>query len=178
MKFRLPLLIILAAVLVLCVAGCSEKKGRKIAAPAPARKVAPLPTAKPITRAKKVEKKPSPQPKYVYNPAGHRDPFQALVMVRKPLLKAVPQTPLQKYSLAQLRLIGLIIGKGRPRAMVQAPDGKAYILKPGTRIGKNGGRVAAIKRTAVVVEERYRDYLGQVKTSTQEIKLPKREGVE
>ncbi len=60
--------------------------------------------------------------------------------------------------------------------MVMAPDGKGYILKKGIRVGKNAGLVVGIRSDAVLVEEQFIDFSGEIKRSTQEIQLPKREG--
>lgn len=118
-------------------------------------------------------------PAFVYDPSGRRDPFESLVTIKKstgPSLDA-PKTPLQSYELGQLRLIGVIIGKGQPRAMVVAPDGKSYILSKGIKVGKNEGVVKDITSDAVKIEEQYSEFSGEVRKSIQLIQLPKREGV-
>jgi len=44
--------------------------------------------------------------KYIYDPSDRRDPFEVLVMIKKPVLdQDGPLTPLQKYDLGQFRLI-------------------------------------------------------------------------
>jgi type IV pilus assembly protein PilP len=113
---------------------------------------------------------------YVYNPAGTRDPFKSPFDIEVDILvdNSVPLTPLQKIDLNQLRLIGLIIGKGEPRAMVLAPEGKSFILKKGIKIGRNNGVVFDITTEAVLIEERYLDFVGDTKKRIQKIKLPKR----
>jgi type IV pilus assembly protein PilP len=118
-------------------------------------------------------------PAFVYDPAGRRDPFESLVALKKPTGPALdaPKTPLQGYELGQLRLIGVIIGKGQPRAMVVAPDGKSYILTKGVRVGKNEGIVKNITSEAVTIEEQYVEFTGEVRKAIQLIQLPKREGV-
>ncbi len=116
--------------------------------------------------------------KYVYDPAGRRDPFLPLAQIRKPVsASGQPLTPLQKFDLGQFRLIGVIIGRNEPMAMVMAPGGKAYVLKRGIKIGKNAGQVIDIREDAVVIEERFYDFAGEYRTSVQEIQLPKRQGV-
>ena len=117
-------------------------------------------------------------PEYVYNPLGKRDPFENPLRALGDIVSdaGVPLTPLQKFDLGQLRLIGVIIGKGEPRAMVVAPDGKSFILSVGTKVGKNNGSVMKITTESVQVKEKYFDFAGEVKTSVQEIKLPKQGG--
>ena len=114
---------------------------------------------------------------YVYDPTDTRDPFESpfSIVIEIQIEDSVPLTPLQKIDLDQLRLIGLIIGKGAPRAMVIAPDGKSFILKNGVKIGRNNGVVAEITTEAVLVEEQYLDFVGGTKKRIQKIKLPKRE---
>jgi type IV pilus assembly protein PilP len=171
---RLQLIIVALAALLL-LSGCGEEAPapppatpKKVAAPPP---TAFAPSPAPETPA-------PPAPRYVYEPSGRRDPFEPLTAIKKPIAQAdVPLTPLEKFDLGQLRLIGVIIGKGEPRAMVIAPDGKSYILKKGIRVGKNDGRVVGIKADAVLVEERYYDFSGEIRKSVESIQLPKREGV-
>lgn len=166
----------------LCLTGCGEQPVAPVAAPAPK---AATPAAKPVTAATAPVENIEP-PKYVYEPAGRRDPFEPLVHDKMPSAQdnksggmAVPEeqlTPLQQYEISQFRLIGVIIGKGQPTAMVVAPDGKAYVLKKGVKIGKNNGVVKSITSSAVFIEERYQDLSGEMMKNELEIKLPKREG--
>ena len=119
----------------------------------------------------------SPESTYVYTPGG-RDPFESLLDIRKPVTKTTePQTPLQKFDLQQLRLVGVITGLGSPKAMIVAPDGKSYVLGVGTKVGKNNGVVVEIDKKQVVVKESFYDFTGEVRTNLQTIELPKREGV-
>ena len=85
---------------------------------------------------------------FSYNPAGRRDPFVPLVnKLQKSSRVAVskPRGPLQKYELTQFRLMAVLVVKGRPMAMVKAPDGKSYPLKIGDEIGRYEGRVVNIE---------------------------------
>ena len=49
------------------------------------------------------------------------------------------------------------------RKVVEDSSGKGYFLKKGTEIGKNAGKVKAIFRDKVVIEEIYEDIIGQRK---------------
>ena len=60
--------------------------------------------------------------------------------------------------------------------MVDAPDKKSYILKIGTKVGKNNGVVVDISVDTVYVKERYQDFSGDVHENIVEIGLPDREG--
>ena len=68
--------------------------------------------------------------------------------------------PLQRISLTELNLIGIIWGGFGYSAMVQAPDGKGYTVRQGTRIGPNNGTVGSITENAVIVHERFTDVYG------------------
>lgn len=163
-----------------CLAGCSETPPDSVVVVTP-----PVKQAVQAAPANpdKIEVPPADAsqdaPAFVYDPAGRRDPFESLVVLKKTPGAALdmPKTPLQGYELGQLRLIGVIIGKGQPRAMVVAPDGKSYILTKGIRVGKNEGVVKDITSEAVKIEEQYFEFTGEVRKSIQLIQLPKREGV-
>lgn len=115
----------------------------------------------------------------VYSPVGVRDPFLSPLgtLQEIPTLTDIPLTPLQKFELEQLRVIGVIVGRGEPKAMVIAPDNKSFVLKKGTKIGRNNGSVVGITTEAILIEEQYLDFAGDIKTTMQEIKLPKQGGV-
>jgi type IV pilus assembly protein PilP len=155
--------------------GCSEEPSssqqskKTTAVKTPAKKQVSAPAVK-----AEVEKEVA----FVYTTEGRRDPFVPLSRIRKPLGKTEePATPLQKYDLIQFKLVGVIVGKGEPKAMVVAPDGKSYILAEGVKIGKNNGVIISISTEAVRVEEKYYDFSGNVIENIQEITVPKREGV-
>lgn len=92
---------------------------------------------------------------FVYNPVGLRDPFVALVQtIRKEVSKPKRDLgPLEKFQLSQFRLMAMLIVKGTPRAMVKAPDGKSYTVKPGDLIGPNSGVVKSIETKTVELDE-------------------------
>jgi type IV pilus assembly protein PilP len=115
--------------------------------------------------------------KYVYDPAARRDPFEVLVMIKKPVIEqGVPLTPLQKYDLGQFKLGAIIIGEEGPIAMVIAPGGKSYVIKKGDKIGRNGGVITEMTLEAILVEEKYYDFAGELKRARQEIRLAKKAG--
>lgn len=114
-----------------------------------------------------------------YKPAGRRDPFDSPLQMRKPKAaekEGEPLTPLQTFGVNELRLLGAITGKGQPTAMVLAPDNKAYILHPGTKVGRHRGQVTAIYADRVVVEEKYVDFAGNERTETKTIAISQEEG--
>ncbi len=126
--------------------------------------------------AKKIVTEVKEQP-FVYQVDGRRDPFTSLLQVRKPLGdEEEPLTPLEKFGLKELKLGAIILGKGAPRAMVEAPDKKAYILTVGVKVGRNHGVITEITTDGVKVEERFRDFSGNLRTETKMIALPNGKG--
>jgi type IV pilus assembly protein PilP len=149
--------------------GSSGSQIKKVAKKTPAKKVAPV-------KAKQEEKK---EPEFRYISDGRRDPFVPLTAIKKPLIDKPdePATPLQRYDIPQFKLIGVIVGKGDPKAMVVAPDGKSYVLAKGTKIGKNNGVIVDITGDVILVKEKYYDFTGNVIENIQEITIPVREGI-
>lgn len=104
---------------------------------------------------------------YVYLPEGRRDPFLSILREATPGTEAGKKTedmnvpPLQRVSVAELTVTGIVWGGFGYVAMVQTPDGKGYTVQRGTRIGNNNGIVSAITEKAVIVEERFTDIYGK-----------------
>jgi type IV pilus assembly protein PilP len=159
---------ILVIVIGLCVVGCDQlpvpgvKKQQKAAPKAPPQAAPQQVTTPPSTEPAKEEVERD----YVYDPTGKRDPFQPFIAAQTPVKPAgeeIPVTPLQKYDLSQLKLVAIIVGTGEGSAMVQDSEGKGYIIKKGVYVGTNFGKVKAVLKDRVIIEERYKDYTGQVK---------------
>lgn len=116
---------------------------------------APPPAARPATAVAPADDPP-------YDPLGRRDPF------RPPRVGAAAvegRTPLQRYEVGQLRLVAVIYETGDPRAVVEDDQGLGYIVKVGTLIGSNGGKVSAIERGKVVIAEDGADFAIQDQAS-------------
>ena len=116
------------------------------------------------------------------DPTGKTDPFEPLfqegpvLTKQKKRKKRLPQTPLERIDLSQLRLVGIILASSGNRALVEESSGKGYVIKKGTYIGTNAGKVVNIKKETVVVEEEFEDAYGKIATRKREIKLPKPPG--
>ena len=72
--------------------------------------------------------------------------------------------------------MGIILAKSGNRALVEEASGKGYVIKTGTYLGTNSGKVVKIEKDKVIVAEEYEDVLGNVTTRNTEIKLPKPPG--
>jgi type IV pilus assembly protein PilP len=122
--------------------------------------------------------------KPLYNPAGKIDPFEPLFRnkpspekIKKSKRKRrVPRTPLERIDISQLKLVGIILAGTGNRALVEESSGKGYVIKKGTYIGTNAGKVTDIKKDMVIVEEEFEDVFGKLKVQKKELKLPKPPG--
>jgi Tfp pilus assembly protein PilP len=88
----------------------------------------------------------------------------------------VPRTELEKIDLSQLKLVGIILASNGNKALVEESNGKGYVIKKGTYIGTNTGKVVQIDNNKVIVAEEFEDYRGNVVLKNTEIKLPKPPG--
>ncbi len=136
------------------------------------------PAADPATVASAASKK-----RPTYNPKGKVDPFEPLFR-EKPIVakvkakrkKRIPRTPLEKIDLSQLRLVGIILASSGNKALVEESNGKGYVIRKGTYIGTNAGKVVQIQSSKVIVAEEYEDVVGNVTLRNKELKLPKPPG--
>lgn len=113
---------------------------------------------------------------FTYSPIGKRDPFESLLNRERESREKVPEqqlTPIQKFALGQFKLQAVLIGKGAPKAMLRAPDGKTYIVTPGTKIGKRSGVITDITGSGIHVEEvDYDNFTGAEKKENMLIRMP------
>ena len=110
---------------------------------------------------------------YEYDATGKRDPFRPFALQRDPQADlSEPVSPLQRYEIGQLRLVGIIYNLTPPRAMVEDSAGLGFILLPGTPIGPNGGVVTAIEPRQVVVVEWQTDVIGEKHRKEYKLELP------
>lgn len=121
---------------------------------------------------------PSVPGEYSYNPSGRRDPFAIVLRDPKMGEENLSLPPLQQLSLTELNLIGIVWGGFGYSAMVQAPDGKGYTVRQGTRVGPNGGAVSSITENAIVVQERFTDVYGNKQVREYVKLLHAKEGAE
>ncbi len=129
-----------------------------VGALAAVRPVAAVEPPEPVQTARAVE--PAPEDDALYDPAGRRDPFRPPGTTAG-LPGGEPRSPLERYELGQLKLVAVIYDTTSPRAVVEDEAGLGYIIRVGTRIGSNGGQVAAIERGKVHVREQLVDFYGE-----------------
>ena len=120
----------------------------------------------------------------LYNPEGQLDPFEPLFKKENVSLNASnrkikrrkPLTPLEKLNLSQLTLVGIIRAPSGNRALVQEASGKGYIIKKGTYIGTQSGKVERILDDRIIVEEKSENIYGKATTIEKTLKLQKPPG--
>lgn len=166
----LSVLTIMACLVLLT--GCEEEQTPAQPASKPAAKVAVAPAGQ-SQPAEAVAAPPAA--KFVYRLDGRRDPFVPLIATKATIGDF--ENPLEAFDLPQFTVKAVIIGMGETKAMVTAPDGKAYILKKGMRLGKANGVILEITQKRVLVEEQYQDMTGKIRKNLQELIVPVREGV-
>ena len=123
--------------------------------------------------------------KPLYSRKGRIDPFAPFLHKPEPegleggtekTAGRVPRTPLERIPLGQLTLNAIIRVGDTGIALVQESSGRGYIVKVGTYIGENGGRVSKIDKDRIVIEEKSKNILGKIETKKIELKLKKQPG--
>jgi type IV pilus assembly protein PilP len=116
----------------------------------------------------------TPKPDPIYDPTGKPDPFQPPVLGNGGDLKSrgARGLPLQQFEVTEFELVGIVSGSGENQAMVQDASGKGYLVKVGTPIGKNQGRVVAIASKRILIEEKVKDFMGREKSRIVALKIP------
>jgi len=132
-------------------------------------------------------KKLAPKP-FKYRPQGKVDPFFPLIAKKK---KAAPikasdtfqkvlrkkrtriLTLLEKYDLSQLKLTAVLRTSKNAVAIVEETSGRGFVVKTGTRIGLNSGRVVDILMDRIIIQETEEVIAGKKLYVTREMKLNK-----
>lgn len=150
-----------AAALLALSLGCSRDDGGQAAAKPAAAKSAP----------KAAEPTAANTPEYHYDPTDKVDPFRSHARRQVTFDPEANSSPLEKFDLNQLSVSGIIWGVEEPRALIKDPNGKGYIVRAGTPIGKNKGRIVRIEENKVIVKETYLDHLDRATTKEVELGL-------
>jgi Tfp pilus assembly protein PilP len=98
-----------------------------------------------------------------------RDPFKR--PDAEASLAATPRSDLEKYQVDAFKMVAVVTGPTRMRAMLQAPDGKTFMVAERARIGLRNGVVTKITSDAVCVRERVMNVLGEEENVDSEIRL-------
>ena len=101
-----------------------------------------------------------------------RDPFRPFTLhSRRAPTPREKLSPLERYDLGQLKLVGVIWDVKVPNAMVEDSTGLGYVVRIGTPIGSNEGKVTAIEQSGLVIEEYQYDFYGAKKKVQRNMKL-------
>ena len=115
-----------------------------------------------------------------YIARGKIDPFEPLFkdkpVFKKTKKKRIPRTPLEKLSLGQLKLVAIIRAPSGNKALVEESSGKGYVIKKGTYIGLNSGKIIKIEKDNIIIEEEIQNIQGNMEVRQIELKLQKPSG--
>ena len=108
-----------------------------------------------VQAEKQADKTAVEQANFSYVSINKRDPFRSyLADMDKGKDKRGPLADTERFDLSQYRLTAVVSGTTSPRAMVEDPEGVGHVLKMGSKLGKNGGRVTRISGQGIrVIEE-------------------------
>lgn len=123
-------------------------------------------------------------------PNNKRDPFRSPDLTQtalkadtkaaKPLVRRVkrrtPRTELEKFELDQIKVVATITGVANPVAMLEGPDGQGFVVRRGTTLGRNGGRITRIYSSGIVISEVTRDNAGKRLINRVMIRIKRKSG--
>jgi Tfp pilus assembly protein PilP len=91
-------------------------------------------------------------------PSVQRDPYESYFSTVADGEGVPGQTALERIPLDRLRLVG-IVQQAAPLALLEDDGGQGHVVRIGTLVGTDGGRVKAIGKDRLVIEETFRDPL-------------------
>ncbi len=104
----------------------------------------------------------------LFLPKSERDPFKSFVTTSTQTIARTQKaptikTPLQRYSLDQLKVVGIIAGGTMWKALLEDDVGKGYVVSTGDAVGSEGGKITSIQEDRIIIDSTYRDVLGNEK---------------
>ena len=160
MKYKILAAFILLSLLAACGDKGAPPPQQAAAKPAEAKKQDAAPAAVTAEAAK---------PEYRYDPYNKPDPFEPFILATA----ETPLNPTQNRDISEFRLKGVVWNIKNPYALVEDPGGKGYIMKIGSKIGRNNGQIISINKGEIVVLETLFGLDGRpMKTNKISIKLP------
>jgi len=103
------------------------------------------------------------EPSLVFRIKSTRNPFKSFIQVKAHVPAGEPKkflTPLQRYGLEQLKVVGILWSGRTSKALLEDDAGKGYVVSTGDAVGNRGGKVAAIKKDHIIIQEPSTDALG------------------
>jgi type IV pilus assembly protein PilP len=117
------------------------------------------------------EKQPAEPPALKTPVMGSRDPFRPFTLDRTIRRPRENLSPLERYELGQLKLVGVIWDIKQPNAIVEDAAGLGYVVKTGTPIGANDGKVKRIQPAGLIIEEFEIDMFGNKRKVERSMRL-------
>jgi Tfp pilus assembly protein PilP len=171
MMKRMTLLLII--VLLLPFGAC--KKEQPVVKKPMAEKVKPV-EVKTVTTKESEEVSAVTKEEYIYDSKGRRDPFMSLVVITKQKpLKKKGATPIESFSIDEIKLLAIAWDKSKYYALIMLPDKKTFTITEGMTLGLEGGKVEKITENEVIIREYVKDYRGNIKPKDTVLKLHKGE---
>jgi type IV pilus assembly protein PilP len=152
------MLLVFLAVLVGCTEEPKATPPNPVSAPVKVSNQQPMVSTPTVTA---VPVQAPPAEVYTYRPAGRRDPF-APIISKAQVKPRINVPPLERYDINEFKLTGIIWGGFGYNAMLDGPDGKGYFVRVGTIIGPNRGVIKKITQHTLVIEEKFKNVMGEV----------------
>ncbi len=178
-SYLLPLLLVISVSMF--SAGC-DKGG--IPGQQPAQTAAEVPKVTKPVQKQESSARPLATAAISFDFSKKKDPFKPLA-IAAPTVKAVgsksgklgnlSNLPINSFDVTQFKVIGIITGLKENRAMIVDPNGKSYVIKVGTTVGLNEGRVSRINAASIEVTEQFTDDSGKKRKQVVKLNLPKKQ---
>jgi type IV pilus assembly protein PilP len=163
--------------LAVLLAGCSDSQ-----------KTAPPPAA-PAASGIQIQKQPAsastgtvpatmeekPAEEYAYRTAGRRDPFAPIISKQEKKQGLSERPPLERYNISEFKLGGIVWGGFGYNAILEGPDQKGYFVRVGSIVGPNRGIIKKITQNTIVIEEKFKNTMGEVERKEIVVELRKKQ---
>jgi len=165
--------VVLLAGAMIALVGCPETQNAPTKIVSQPVQKQPIGSASTRTEITMTEAKPAQA--YTYNPAGRRDPFTPIIVKESNKGRQGDRPPLERYSINEFKLTGIVWGGFGYNAMLEGPDGKGYFVRVGTIVGPNRGVVKKITQNTMVIEEKFKTYTGETERKEIVVELRKKQ---
>jgi type IV pilus assembly protein PilP len=156
-------------------AGCSQSTTAPTPAAAPGASAQRRPIASAPTGTALLKTEQTPTVAFSYRPVNRRDPFAPIVMRQEKKASIGDRPPLERYNISEFKLSGIVWGGFGYNAMLEGPDGKGYFIRVGTILGPNRGVVKKITQNVIVIEEKFKNMMGEIERKEITVQLRKKQ---
>ena len=146
---------LLGLLVILSVAGCTASDNQDLAAFMDAERNKPATAIEPLPEY-------PPYIAVIYSSAGLRSPFNPPISARENEFtgtktqapnKTRPREYLERFNVAELRMVGTIEQHGVRWALIADSAGSVHRVKAGNYVGRNYGRISDIRNTGIQLTE-------------------------